>query len=60
MMQPSTEVGNRMITGGGEIWDLEGREEDQEIMGGSIRYWRECGRGAEGQKVKLKYVAVRN
>jgi hypothetical protein len=36
--------------------DLGGRKEREE-MGGSIRNWRRCERGTEGQKIKQKYVA---
>ena len=36
--------------------DLGGRKEREE-MGGSIRNWRRCERGTEGQEIKQKYVA---
>jgi hypothetical protein len=40
-------------------WDLGGRQEGEEIKGGSIRYWNGWERGTEGQKIKQKYVGVR-
>jgi hypothetical protein len=40
-----------MITSGGMRVDLGGREEGKEIED-SIKYWRRCERGTEGQEME--------
>ena len=52
MLQSYIEPG-RMIKGGGEMRDLGGREEGEEIRRGSIKYWRGCERGTEDQEIKI-------